>query len=75
MDRRQRFLDLKAHPLYSIALKKLTLPERDLMDKFLNDHLAESSSVWSIGVRKLFVDNPNKPKNWTVIYEALQVLA
>lgn len=75
MDRAERLALLKANPFYAKGFTKLTVPEKELVDNFLFNHSADNQAVWSTSVRKLFVDNPNKPKNWTLIYEILQTLA
>lgn len=75
MDRKERFMLLKAHPMYGKGINSLSPAERELMEKFLREHNTDTQAVWSVALRKLFVDNPAKPKNWTLIYELLQTLA
>lgn len=75
MERKDRYTLLKAHPMYGKGINSLSVDEKVLIDKFIQEHNSDGQAGWSVALRRLFVDNPNKPTHWPLIYELLQTLA
>jgi hypothetical protein len=74
-DRKERLEKLKKHAIYAKSFKKFSQEENKLIEDFLEQHVFDNEFEWSLNSRDLFLDNPNKPKNWASIWDVLQTLA
>jgi hypothetical protein len=65
------FESLQNHPWLKKSWGKLKIAERDFARQFLNDHANLDRGQFEFKVNRMFLDQPIKPKNWTIISELL----
>lgn len=71
MTRAERWAALASHPWHAKRLAKLRPPERAFAESFIAAHGGASADDWQLRVNRLFLDDPQKPKNWTLIIDLL----
>jgi hypothetical protein len=69
--RRQKFESYATHPWLKKAFGKLSAAERTLARDFIDRHDQLLPGDFEYRVHRMFMDQPEKPKNWTVINELL----
>lgn len=71
MNRLMRFDAYATHPWLQKAYRKLKRAELDLAHKFIAENDALSQGDFEHKVNRMFLFQPDKPKNWTIILELL----
>ena len=71
--RADRFLALQNDIFYSRLVKRLKADEREYCLNFCNQHNDLDVNQWAFKVNRLFVDELQKPKNATLMWELLSI--
>ena len=71
MDRLANFKSLKTHAWFNRVYKKLNAADIKFCEEYLNNNKHLDKNEFEFKVVRIFLDNPNKPKNWTLIQELL----
>jgi hypothetical protein len=71
MTRLEKFESLQNHPWLKKSWGKLKTVEREIARQFLNENAQLDRGQFEFKVNRMFLDQPNKPKNWTIILELL----
>lgn len=71
MTRIDKFKTLRVHPRHSKMIAKLSLFDLAYCDAWIqaNDELDQND--FEMRVNRMFMDNPDKPKNWATIMEVI----
>lgn len=65
------FESYATHPWLGKAYKRLSMAERELVRRFIVDNNNLDKGAFEFKVNRMFLDQPNKPKNYTTILELL----
>jgi hypothetical protein len=71
MDRSITFNNLKTHPWLSKAFIKLSKQEIQIATEFIHSNQLLSKGDFEFAVNRMFLDQANKPKNYSIILELL----
>lgn len=63
----------KGHPHYGKLFKRLAGDEVAEILDFIGKHEHFNKAEFEFAVNRMHLDQPNKPKNWTIIQELLLV--
>lgn len=69
--RKINFLNFKNHPYYSKYFKKLKESDIEFCINILEQTNNLNKNDYSFKIVRLWLDQKNKPKNWTIIEELL----
>lgn len=69
--RLKKFHSYAKHGWLSKSYAKLSASEREMAEQFIRENDAKSKGDFELAVNRMFIDRPNKPKNWTIILELL----
>lgn len=71
-----RYTKLRSHPWYGmVLLEDLTEEDKNLITIFINEHSDISGPDFKLKVHSLFIDDPKRPTNHSLIQEILMVVA
>lgn len=71
MNRKQAFENLAHHPWFGRRYAKLKGTAREMALEFLNKHQGATHDQFIPLVNRMFLDMPNKPKNWELALDLL----
>jgi len=69
--RLQKFRSLKEDAYYRKYFKKLSSSDIKFIESFIEANKDLPRDEFEIKANRLFIDNPNKPKNWVALIEFL----
>jgi hypothetical protein len=74
MDIKEIKKQLTTDPISTIHMRDLKKSDMEFIDQFLDRTSHHDPNDRQLLINRLFMDNPNKPKNWLLIMEFLQFI-